>query len=833
MRVLVVDQDSAMLEAIVRSLRERYSIDAVSNKGDCLDLLRQNAFEVIVAGERLEDGSGLELLGQVARRWPSVLRIFCADRHRLQLLKGRLGPFELFQTLSYPIRPELLESVLMLADAAQEADADTSHIQHVVLGGEDEVEEPDPFPPPVPEPRAAPSEEPPFTAKSRGVVRQMPQQASRPVPDRTQRPANRSGQRTTSDGAAGRSAADGSGQRPTSGNSGQRSAADRSDRRSTPSASHGRSGLPAHRSSTETSGNRSSSRSSRGALAIEQEVPADPLPPDVPPQRQGRKRPPVQFPVLSTSSSSAPSRFVPPLPPETDTVDSLADAVEMARHARSNLDSSPEEAAAKRTAFLIGVGAAVGLAILVLGLKLFGTHDQPAPRAAVSVSHAPQYPPEVSDLIAQIETALQQDDFQDANADVEKLRQLAPAHPRLPFFESLLAKHGDVGRPLASGPARAGDLRQVGDASQDSIANRTAQTSRHGTTSAGVPQGALTDPSAGAPLGPHARIGAGGTANAAGSARSDIGPRANTGAGTHIEADIGSHADTVVGARTESGIGATSPAVAANSRLLASQPLGGSGGVSPKDALLPPETPVGMTRESARSDSQSASAQLAPAEMSNAAAASEVASAAGARGAPGTATAGLDTAGPAVASVGIPAATRRGTTSTGTNGTGATNATSAGTGVNSAGTSNTGTTDTATTSAGTTGTDTTSTTAGPNTAPARAVQHSSASSARRASFDEPPPVVREPKLIRQVNASYPSAAKHDATEGSVDLNVTISKDGAVTDVSVAQATPPGVFDQSALAAVRRYKYDPRFEDGLPVEAHITVHLDFKQGQDAR
>src|SRR5882724_4472717 len=136
MRVLVVDQDSASNEVIARSLRDLYTVDAVTNKGDCLDLLRSNTFEVIVATERLEDGSGLELLGQVAKKWPSVLRIFAADRHRLQLLKGRLGPFELFQTLTYPVDPDRLIATLNLAGAAQDANADTPNIQHVVLSGE-------------------------------------------------------------------------------------------------------------------------------------------------------------------------------------------------------------------------------------------------------------------------------------------------------------------------------------------------------------------------------------------------------------------------------------------------------------------------------------------------------------------------------------------------------------------------------------------------------------------------------------------------------------------------------------------------------------------------
>jgi len=120
MRVLVVDQDSASNLAITRSLRELYTVDCVTNKGDCLDLLRSNTFEVIVATERLEDGSGLELLGTISKKWPSVLRIFAADRQRLQLLRGRLGPFNIFQTLSYPIEAEKLIAALELAAAADQ-----------------------------------------------------------------------------------------------------------------------------------------------------------------------------------------------------------------------------------------------------------------------------------------------------------------------------------------------------------------------------------------------------------------------------------------------------------------------------------------------------------------------------------------------------------------------------------------------------------------------------------------------------------------------------------------------------------------------------------------
>jgi protein TonB len=137
MRVLVVDQDSALLTAITQLLGEYFVIDAVTTKADCLDLVRANEYDIIVAGERLEDGSGLELLGQMGRNRPDMLRIFAVERERLKLLKGRLGPFGLFRTLSYPIEPRQLLAALSAAAGVEEE----------MDGSEEAAPEPPPPPP--------------------------------------------------------------------------------------------------------------------------------------------------------------------------------------------------------------------------------------------------------------------------------------------------------------------------------------------------------------------------------------------------------------------------------------------------------------------------------------------------------------------------------------------------------------------------------------------------------------------------------------------------------------------------------------------------------------
>jgi hypothetical protein len=108
MRVLICDQESEMLERIARS----FEVDIATSKATCIDLMRANAFDVLVASERLSDGSGLELLSHVATRWPDTLRVLAIEPQRLKLLRGKLGPFRLHATLTYPIDEDELEDTL-------------------------------------------------------------------------------------------------------------------------------------------------------------------------------------------------------------------------------------------------------------------------------------------------------------------------------------------------------------------------------------------------------------------------------------------------------------------------------------------------------------------------------------------------------------------------------------------------------------------------------------------------------------------------------------------------------------------------------------------------
>jgi protein TonB len=82
-------------------------------------------------------------------------------------------------------------------------------------------------------------------------------------------------------------------------------------------------------------------------------------------------------------------------------------------------------------------------------------------------------------------------------------------------------------------------------------------------------------------------------------------------------------------------------------------------------------------------------------------------------------------------------------------------------------------------------------------------------------------------LVR-VDPEYPPRAKQQGIEGYVDLEFTISPVGTVQDAMVIGSQPPVVFDRSALRAVRKWRYNPRVENGVAIaRANVQVRLRFE------
>lgn len=70
--------------------------------------------------------------------------------------------------------------------------------------------------------------------------------------------------------------------------------------------------------------------------------------------------------------------------------------------------------------------------------------------------------------------------------------------------------------------------------------------------------------------------------------------------------------------------------------------------------------------------------------------------------------------------------------------------------------------------------------------------------------------------IVKVAPNYPRRAAQKGIEGYVVVEFTVTALGTVADPVVIDANPPSIFDREALAAVKKWKYKPKVEDGKPV-----------------
>lgn len=85
--------------------------------------------------------------------------------------------------------------------------------------------------------------------------------------------------------------------------------------------------------------------------------------------------------------------------------------------------------------------------------------------------------------------------------------------------------------------------------------------------------------------------------------------------------------------------------------------------------------------------------------------------------------------------------------------------------------------------------------------------------------------------LLRVEPQYPPAAAQDGVEGWVRMRFSIGRTGQVKNAIVVDSQPAVIFDEAALRAVRKWKYQPKVVDGKQVERHgLLVRLTFKLGK---
>lgn len=88
-------------------------------------------------------------------------------------------------------------------------------------------------------------------------------------------------------------------------------------------------------------------------------------------------------------------------------------------------------------------------------------------------------------------------------------------------------------------------------------------------------------------------------------------------------------------------------------------------------------------------------------------------------------------------------------------------------------------------------------------------------------------VDQPPRVLRVFPPQYPYRAKRDGIEGHVMLKFVVDVNGLARESRVVEAEPEGIFEESALRALERYRFRPAVKNGKPVSCIVNLPVSFQ------
>jgi len=86
-----------------------------------------------------------------------------------------------------------------------------------------------------------------------------------------------------------------------------------------------------------------------------------------------------------------------------------------------------------------------------------------------------------------------------------------------------------------------------------------------------------------------------------------------------------------------------------------------------------------------------------------------------------------------------------------------------------------------------------------------------------------------PQVVASAPPEYPYAARSRNQSGTVTVRFLVAEDGSVGQVTVLKAHPPGVFEDSVLRAVRRWRFTPGRIGAQAVPTWVELPVRFDLG----
>jgi protein TonB len=131
--VVMVDHDLEALKALVEPLRREVEFYLTISGNDALAMLARHPVGVIVAGQTLFSGTGIEVLVHARRRSPRTTRVLLANAVERRACESAIAAAELFQILKRPCTPEQLKELLQAASWTAQLKPEGAQVEHIVM----------------------------------------------------------------------------------------------------------------------------------------------------------------------------------------------------------------------------------------------------------------------------------------------------------------------------------------------------------------------------------------------------------------------------------------------------------------------------------------------------------------------------------------------------------------------------------------------------------------------------------------------------------------------------------------------------------------------------
>jgi len=120
MKILLVDDEPQVLRGIQRSIESEmddWEVASATCGADALNLLEEGDFNIVVTDMRMPKMNGAELLGEIEKRFPSILRIVLSGQANRETVLQAVRPMH--QYLCKPCDPKKLIDVIRRAELFQ------------------------------------------------------------------------------------------------------------------------------------------------------------------------------------------------------------------------------------------------------------------------------------------------------------------------------------------------------------------------------------------------------------------------------------------------------------------------------------------------------------------------------------------------------------------------------------------------------------------------------------------------------------------------------------------------------------------------------------------